>query len=172
MYTSYATQSKGGAENNMADIATVRNEAPRIETTCIDALILANHAEAINGLLYLSGGGWTDLHRQIRDGIVPTNHFGIGISICVPWHETNERHEFVLDVWNEDATASVVHANGEINVGRSPRLSPGSPQHAMIAINVETVFPGPGGYRVIATIDHGLDTATWPFHVHDTHWPG
>jgi hypothetical protein len=143
-------------------------EAPEIETTRIDVLIPANHAEAINGLLYLSGGGWTDVHRQIRGGNVPTNHFGIGLSIRIPWHETNEKHRFTLDVQNEDASQVVVHAAGDMNVGRPPQLSPGSVQHAIFAINVDIVFPQPGGYRIIAIVD-GKDTATWPFRVHDSH---
>jgi hypothetical protein len=142
-----------------------------METTRIDMLIVANHAEAINGLLYLSGGGWTDLHRQIRGGNVPPSHFGIGISIRVPWHETNQPHKFVLDVQNEDATTTVVHAESSINVGRPPQLPPGSIQHAIIAINVDTVFPGPGGYRVAATVDGDRSVATWPFRVHDAQVP-
>ncbi|HLZ21200.1 MAG TPA: hypothetical protein VKQ30_03660 [Ktedonobacterales bacterium] len=141
--------------------------ASSTETTRIDVLIVANHAEAINGLLYLSGGGWTDLHRQIHGGNIPPSHFGIGISIRVPWHETNEPHKFVLDVQNEDATATVVHAESEINIGRPPQLPPGSIQHAIIAINVDTIFPGPGGYRIVATIDGDKSVATWPFRVHD-----
>lgn len=142
------------------------------ETAKIDVLILANHAEAINGLLYLSGGGWTDTHRQIRGGIVPTNHFGIGISVRVPWHETNQPHKFVLEVQNEDATVTIMRADGDINIGRPSQLAPGDIQHAVLAINVDTVFPAPGGYRVIATINGDKSVATWPFRVHDTHIPG
>jgi hypothetical protein len=138
------------------------------ETTTIDVLILANHAEAINGLLYISGGGWTDTHRQIQGGAVPTNHFGIGISVRIPWHETNMPHKFVLEVQNEDATVTVMRAEGAINVGRPPQLTPGDIQHAVLAINVDTVFPDQGAYRVIATIDDGKSVATWPFRVHDT----
>jgi hypothetical protein len=143
-----------------------------IETTQIDVLILANHAEAINGLLYLSGGGWTDAHRQIRDGIAPTNHFGIGISVRVPWHATNQPHKFVLEVQNEDATVTIMRAEGDINIGRPPQLAPGDIQHAVLAINVDTVFPAPGGYRVIATLNGGQSIATWPFRVHDIHIAG
>lgn len=142
----------------------------QLETTHIEALILANHAEAINGLLYLSGGGWTDVHRQIQGGIKPSNHFGIGLSIRVPWHETNENHRFTLDVQNEDATVVLVHAEGDINVGRPPQLHRGDVQHALFAINVDTTFPSPGGYEVVATVD-GKSKATWPFRVHDRHVP-
>jgi hypothetical protein len=143
-----------------------------LETTRIDMLIPANHAEAINGLLYISGGGWTDVYRRIRAGVVPPNHFGIGVSVRIPWHETNRIHKFVLEVQNEDATATVVHAEGELNAGRPPQLAPGDVQHAVLAVNVDIVFPAPGGYRVVATLDEGGDTATWPFRVHDAHVPG
>jgi hypothetical protein len=137
------------------------------ESTRIDVLIVANHAEAINGLLYLSGGGWSDLHRQIRNGVAPTNHFGIGVTVRIPWHETDDPHKFVLEVQNDDATDTLVKAEGEIRVGRPPGLPRGAIQHAVLAINVDTTFSRPGGYRVIATIDDGKSTATWPFRVHD-----
>src|SRR5216683_35017 len=96
-----------------------------VETTAIDALILANHAEAVNGLLYISGGGWTDLHRQIQDGKPPTNHFGIAASVRVPWHETNKPHKFILEIENEDSTAIIMRAEGQMNVGRPPQLTHG-----------------------------------------------
>ncbi len=142
------------------------------EKSRIDVLILANHADAINGLLYINGGGWTDLHRQIRGGVLPSTHFGIGLSVRVPWHDTNETHKFVLEVQNEDSTKTLVHAEGDINVGRPPQLPRGAVQHAVLAINVDVVFPEPGGYRVIATLDNGVDTTEWPFRVLDQIVPG
>lgn len=142
------------------------------ETTRIDVLILANHAEAINGLLYISGGGWTELHRQIHGGRVPPSHFGIGISVRIPWNETNQPHTFLLEIQNDDATVQIARAEGEVNVGRPPQLVPGSVQHAVLAMNVDTVFPAPGGYRLIVTVDEGKAVGTWPFRVHDVHTAG
>lgn len=139
------------------------------ETVRIDMLMPANHAEAVNGLLYLIGGGWTDLHRRIIGRQVPPSHFGVALSVRVPWNETNTPHKFVVDIQNEDATTTIAHVDGEINVGRPPQITPGAVQHAVIALNVDTVFPAPGGYRIVATIDGDGDSATWPFQVHDTH---
>ncbi len=147
-------------------------DVTKVETTQIDALIIANHAEAVNGLLYLSGGGWTDMHRRIQNGVVPPSHFGVGISVRVPWHETNENHTLVIEVQNDDATVLVARAEGHINVGRPPQLVKGATQHAIVAISIDTVFPEPGGYRVIATLDDGKSTASWPFQVHDERIPG
>ena len=138
-----------------------------MERTRIDTLMLANHAEAINGLLYISGGGWTDHHRRIQGETFPNSHFGIALSLRVPWHETNQPHKFVVEVQNDDATVTVMRAEGEFNVGRPAQLPPGTTQHAVLAITVDTIFPAPGGYRVVATIDEVKDEATWPFRVHD-----
>ena len=137
------------------------------ETTSIEALILANHVEGINGLLYISGGGWTDHHRHIQNSVVPPSHFGVGVSIRVPWHATNEDHTIVVEVQNEDSTLTIARAEGTINVGRPAQLTRGDIQHAVIAMNVDTIFPQPGGYRVIATLDGDKSSATWPFRVHD-----
>jgi hypothetical protein len=139
------------------------------ESAGIDVLILANHAEAINGLLYIMGGGWTDAHRQIvKDNPPPTTHFGIGVSVRVPWHDTNRPHKLQIVVEEADAMAIIAKVEGELNVGRPPQLPPGSLQHAVMAINIDTVFPAAGEYRVVARIDETLDQATWPFRIHDT----
>jgi hypothetical protein len=139
-----------------------------IERVRIDMLMPANHAEAVNGLLYLVGGGWTDLHRRIVGGQAPPSHFGVALSVRVPWNATNQSHQFTVDIQNEDATVSVAHVEGQINVGRPPHLAPGSLQHAAVAINIDTLFPAPGGYRILAALDEDTDTAAWPFTVHDT----
>lgn len=139
-----------------------------LETTHIDALIVANHVEAINGLLYLSGGGWTDLHRRIQDGSVPTSHFGIGLAVRVPWHETNKKHRYVVEVQADDARQAIVHVEGDITVGQPPQLARGSVQHAIVAISIDLTFPKAGSYRIIATID-GKGEMNWAFRVHDTH---
>ncbi len=137
-------------------------------TTQIDTLIVANHAEAINGLLYLSGAGWTDLHRHIQGGLAPVSHFGIGMVIRVPWQETNHKHSYIVEVRTSAADAVIVHAEGEISVGRPPQLPPGSIQHTVVAITVDLTFPHAGSYQVIAMMD-GKDAPAWTFRVHDTH---
>ncbi len=138
------------------------------ETTAIELLILANHVESVNGLLYISGGGWTEHHRRIQPGgTPPVSHFGVGVSVLIPWHETNEPHRLAILIENEDATTIVAKVDAALNVGRPPALPPGTAQHAVIGLSVETVFPGPGGYRVVARLDEDKDVKRWPFRVHD-----
>lgn len=137
------------------------------ENVSIDFVMLANHVEAGNGLLYISGGGWTDHHRVIQNGRVPPSHFGIAVSICVPWTATNVPHSIVIRIEDDDASATVVRSEAQLSVGRPAALPPGAEQHAFVAVNVDTVFPKAGGYRVVAALDEDADTRTWAFRVHD-----
>lgn len=136
------------------------------ENVTIDFVMLANHVEAGNGLLYISGGGWTDHHRVVQSGRVPPSHFGIAVSVCIPWTATNLPHSIEIRIEDEDAN-TVVRSETQLNVGRPAALPPGAEQHAFVAVNVDTVFPKAGGYRVVASLDDGADTRSWAFRVHD-----
>lgn len=131
--------------------------------------MLANHVEAVNGLLYVSGGGWTDHYRTIPPGAPPPmSRLGIAISVLVPWNETNQPHRLAVNVENEDASATLARVDAELNVGRAPTLPPGAEQHVVLALSVDLVFPKPGGYRVVARLDNERSVKAWPFRVHDT----
>ncbi len=137
----------------------------------IDYLILANHVEAINGMLYISGGGWTDLHRQLLpDGRPPPSHLGVGASVAVPWNETNTPHKLVVQIEDDDGTV-ILRAEVALNVGRPPQLSPGTAQHIIIAMPADIMFPHSGGYRVVADLDDGGDVKLWSFTVRDIQPP-
>jgi hypothetical protein len=139
------------------------------ERPTIESLMLANHAEAVNGLLYVSGGGWTDHTRVIQGNNMPLTHLGLAVSIRVPWNQTNRIHQLAIDIENEDATEHVSHVEATMSVGRPPMLPPGSDQHAALALNADIMFPGPGSYRLIASLDGETDVRHWTFRIHDTH---
>lgn len=137
------------------------------ERVTIDYLILANHVEAVNGLLYINGGGWTE--HFIRD--LPNNapfisNFGIGISVNVPWNETNKLHQISIKIENEDATMTLAQVQPHFNVGRPPHLPHGSEQHAVFGLMVNVIFPQEGGYRILAQLDEDGESRRWPFRVH------
>ncbi len=131
-------------------------------TTFIDYLFVANHVEVVNGLFYVSGGGWSDLPRQPNQ----PNHFGIGLSLCIPWNETNQPHDLSVLLENEDSTV-IVKAEMQVNIGRPPTIPQGSDQHVAIGMMLNTVFPAAGGYRVIAQVDQNEDVKRWAFRVND-----
>src|SRR5713226_8455328 len=107
----------------------------------VEILTVANHAEAINGLLYLSGAGWTDLWRPVHPGgQVPVNHVGIGVAILISWNETNERHGVSLRIENADGQV-LVNVDGGIEMGRPAGSVPGSDLRGVLAFNGEVQFP-------------------------------
>jgi hypothetical protein len=131
----------------------------------IEFVAIANHAEAINGLLYLSGAGWTDHSRPLPTEALQVNsHFGIGASIIVPWTETNQPHELTIKVESEDGE-ELLDINGNIEVPRPLGIPAGSDQRAVLAVNADVHFAFSGGYRIVARL--GDQTKTVSFRVHD-----
>lgn len=121
---------------------------PRIEN-----MILANHAEAINGMLYLMGAGWdhAKLGPEDEQGNVPPFHLGLGLTILIAWQETNQRHE--LEIWleSEDGGKRLFEMKGQVEVGRPPGIPPGSDQRAAIAVN-GNISLAEGGYRFVGLL--------------------
>jgi hypothetical protein len=136
----------------------------------IELLTLANHAEAINGLLYMMGAGWTDHWRQIppEGNRVPPVHFGIGIAILVPWDETNRRHHVVVGIENSDGR-EVIRVESDVEIGRPPGSQPGQDFRSVLAINANVDFPAAGTYRVVVTA--GQSQKRVAFRVNDVPAP-
>jgi len=135
----------------------------------IESLIFANHVESVNGLLYISGGGWNNHNRFVAPGgPPPISHLGLAVIIAVPWHETNRMHSITIEIRDEDANVAVANINAQINVGRPPTLRPGTTQYPTIGLPVDIVFPHAGGYEIIARVE-GADenVRRWPFQVQD-----
>jgi hypothetical protein len=99
-----------------------------------------------------------------EEGRFPVNHFGIAVSILVPWDETNQPHHLALRIEQEDNT-EVSRVETDVEVGRPPRLPAGSDQRVVLGLGVDIVFPTEGSYRVVATVDE--DTRSVNFRVHD-----
>jgi hypothetical protein len=131
--------------------------------TTIDYLFVADHVEVVNGKLYVNGGGWSDITRLPNQ----LSHFGIGLSLCIPWNETNQPHDLLVRLENEDSNQELAKAEMQINVGRPPTLPKGSDQHLAIGMMLSTVFPSAGGYRVTAEVDQNQQMKHWAFRVHD-----
>ena len=52
-------------------------------------LLLCDYAEAINGKLYIMGGGWTICAPGPRN-------MAVAIRVLVPWSDTNKQHNLAL----------------------------------------------------------------------------
>jgi len=114
----------------------------------IEFVAVADHAEAINGKLYLHGAGWTDIQQPMgpagQPGIV---HMGIAVSILVGWNETNRRFPLTITVVHEDG-GELTRVSAQIESGRPPGIDPGADIRSVLAIGAEMQFPNPGRYEV------------------------
>lgn len=113
-------------------------------------MLLADHAQAVQGKLYIIGGGWS------ITGPGPTPS-AIAIKIDVPWDETNRNHSLKLELFDADmhpvqvptpvGEAPVV-LKGNFEVGRPAGITAGTPIDVSLAFNMGPL-PLPPGNRYI-----------------------
>jgi hypothetical protein len=140
-----------------------RRKDPRVPR--IEYVTLANHAEALNGLLYLQGAGWTDMRpAQDDQGNLAIVHFGIGLSVLVGWNETNQRFPLLLELTHEDGGESLIRAEGQVEQGRPPGTTPGQDLRSVLAVNADVQFPRVGGYELRATMGEQVRSVSFRVH--------
>jgi len=101
-------------------------------------ILLCDYAEAINGKLYVMGGGWTGCPPGLRN-------MSVAIRALVPWLETNYKHRFNLMLQDENGNTvtlgeppNEVKGEGEFEVGRPP----GTVEGSELPISVVLTFNG------------------------------
>jgi hypothetical protein len=115
----------------------------------VEFLILADAVQAVNGKLYMLGGGWTTLHAAT----IPTTHpLGIALAFRVPWKETNEVHRLEIKIMDADGAPIIPPMQAELEMGRPPGLR-GADQTAVIAVNAAVQFTKTGSYVVQVAIE-------------------
>jgi hypothetical protein len=140
-------------------------ESPNIEAT----MLLCDFAEAVNGKLYIVGGGWSMLTK-----VRPTANMSLAVKLSVPWSRANERMHveaaLITDqgepvtVVADDGEDRPILAGGDIELGRPPGLRHGTPLDATFAMNFEGLNLEAGGY--VWELRVGSDVAAHvPFQV-------
>lgn len=140
--------------------------------------MLADSVVAVEGKLYVQGGGWDQLATQ---GL-PVRHPRIGIAVLlhVPYNDTNMPHQFELRLEDADgktlplgdappgmgtADGKVRAIGGPLVVGRPPLLGPGDDQSVPIAANLDgLLFERAGAYRFVISVD-GQDVKHLAFRI-------
>jgi hypothetical protein len=110
-------------------------------------ILLCDAAEAINGKLYVLGGGWS------LTGPAPALS-ALAIKLDVPWTEANRKILVLIELVDADSQPFVVQdplgepqpikIGIEVEVGRPPGLLPGTPLDATLAFNVPPLPLSPG----------------------------
>jgi hypothetical protein len=131
-------------------------------------MLLADSAQAVDGKLYVLGGGW----NMMGPG-APT---AVAVHIHVPWDQTNRQHQWRLELIDSDDQAVTapgpvedqpIVLEGAFEVGRPPGTPLGSEQGVSIAVNIGPLPLTPGGRYVWRLSIDGDTDETWrlPFSV-------
>jgi hypothetical protein len=159
---------------NTSKWSHVRGNMQIREKIQIDA-ILCNHAEAVNNLLYISGGGISATLVPLGTNPPYIVNLGIGIMVTVPWNLTNQQHEVEIQLVTEDGqpvlvpsapgSTQPVHVRLALNVGRPPTITIGDDQQVCLAANMPGLpVAALGKYEFIVRID-GNNERRLPFRV-------
>ena len=109
-------------------------------------LLLADAAEAVNGKLYILGGGWSVM------GPDPAP-MAIAIKIEVPWDQGNDVHKLHLRLVDADGQPVLAEStDGEVPVvldadfetGRPAGMKPGTPLDLTMAVTLGPLPLDPG----------------------------
>lgn len=125
------------------------------DSISLDYLLVADAADAVNGKLYLLGGGWDRLKVPQLPG-PPAIPFHVAVGINVPWNSTNRKLRFAIDVLDADGGEVLQLAGGEFEVGRPPGLRAGTPQRFQLTVPAQPEFGAAGRYIVRCSVD-GLE---------------
>ena len=115
-----------------------------------DYLILADRAEAVNGKLYMVGGGFD------RVGIVqipgPAN-FDVAVGVLVGYNETNSVHRIEIVLEDEDNKVVQPPIAAQFELGKPAGMKIGEPQRFQLVLRGPFVIPKPGGYHWVVSLN-------------------
>ena len=129
----------------------------------VDAM-LCNHAEAVNNLLYVSGGGVNVSSFPMGMPQPYPVAVALAIQITVPWMQTNQQHKVNVEIVGEDGESiKITNPAGveepftlemAFNVGRPAGLQPGDEQSIALAANLASIpLPAAGKYEFVINVD-------------------
>jgi hypothetical protein len=139
----------------------------------LDTMLLANYAEAREGLLYIMGGGWDTItaHAPIQapEGVTAPDVLAIVQGMLVVrllFHptETDREHTFEVSVVDADG-AEIAKVEGGMNVQRMPGLPSTWDQNFNLVLPLTGLgLPHEGNYRINLVVD-GQFVGDRPFRV-------
>lgn len=130
-------------------------------------LLLAESAEAVNGKMYMLGGG---ADRHFSQSFPTQLRADVAVGMLVEWGETNQLHAMNLLIVDADEKP-VVQVEGNIEAGRPAGAKPGQDMRLMIAIRGPFPIERPGQYKVSLTLDGALQQPPFRFWVEEIEMP-
>jgi len=125
--------------------------------------LLSDYAEAINGKLYVHGGGWNMLVASQAANVA------VAMLVIVPWDRGDARHRVDVRLLDHDGGAvrmedREVAMSTDFELGRPAGVKPGTPLNAPFAYRFQGMRLDPGGYvfRISLNDDEAVPTLPFP----------
>jgi hypothetical protein len=116
----------------------------------IGFLLLTDHSEAVNGKLYVNGGGW----NVLRLPELPHEWaFHIALGIDVGWDETNRRHDLLVNLHDPDGVELGEGLSAEFETGRPPGMPAGQEQRLVMSIGTSATFSTQGPHAAVVQVN-------------------
>lgn len=131
-------------------------------------LLLAESAEAVNGKMYMLGGG---AERHLAPGFPTQLRADVAMGMLVEWGETNQPHVMNLQIVDVDEKP-VVQVEGELEAGRPPGAKQGQDMRLMLAIKGPFPIAAPGQYKIKLSLDNIEQKPPFRFWVEQLEVPG
>ncbi|HVL82494.1 MAG TPA: hypothetical protein VM840_12970 [Actinomycetota bacterium] len=119
----------------------------------LTAFFCADHAEAVNGKLYVTGGCWNALNVAQ----LPTayHHLSVCIALEVPWEETGRPHAFDVRLVDADGRDMLPQSfAGQIDTARPPEMRAGESLAVVMVLNLNNMtLTQDGHHEFVMTVD-------------------
>jgi hypothetical protein len=112
----------------------------------IGFMILADSGEAINGKVYLLGGGWNVLNLP---ALPQEWTFAIALGLDISWDETNQTHQLSLQVQGPDGDQLGEEFTLQLETGRPAGALVGQDQRLSLSFTALATFNQSGPHAVV-----------------------
>jgi hypothetical protein len=119
----------------------------------LSTLLIADHAESVNGKLYVSGGCWNVLFASQFPTVHP--HLTVAAALHVNWEATNQRHRLELELHDGDGHPLLPEpVQGTFEAGRAAGMRPGDETIMVVAFNFNGLaIESEGAYAFVLSVD-------------------
>ena len=119
----------------------------------LTSLMLADHAEAVRGKLYLTGGAWDTIHVERFPVMHP--HMSVVVTLEIGWDDHDRTVPVEVKLLDADSRSMLNKSvGGQARAKRMPGASPGDTSPLLLVFNLFGArFDHPGSYTVTVELD-------------------
>jgi hypothetical protein len=119
----------------------------------LSTFLVADHAEAVGGKLYVTGGCWNSI--TVLQLPAQHSHLTVAATLHIPWQATNQPHSLHLDLIDEDGQSRLPEPlEAKLEAGRPPGMRAGDEALVVMAFNFDGLkFERAGLHEFVLNVD-------------------